>query len=131
MDNTTHDNILGISVGDVFKAGKKLWYKVKKDKPKAAVSPDVAAAQKISDAGGYLTLTPEQKALIPVPEYIKAQAAQISAKTGGIASTEDLQAAQPLPATSGQLVAKLKTYLPYILGAIALGLVIYFIVRKK
>lgn len=124
MDNTMqHDNL---NLGKVFSGAKNIWYAVKKPVPKKTdpVEAERAAAQKISDAGGYLTLTPEQKALIPVPGYINTQAANG-------ANITDLQAAPPIPATSGQIIQKIKNYLPWILGAVGLGLVVYFTSKKR
>lgn len=78
-------------------------------------------AQKISDAGGYFTLTPYQKSLIDIPDYALKQANE-----QGL-NNDQLKDAPPVSITTGQL----KNYLPYILGAVGLGLVIYFIVKKK
>jgi hypothetical protein len=77
-------------------------------------------AQKISDAGGYLTLSPYQKTLIPIPEYVKA--ANIPADVA--------QKSEPIPATEAQVAAKAKNYLPYILGLIGIGIVVYLISKK-
>lgn len=78
-------------------------------------------AQKISDAGGYLTLTAFQKSLIGVPSYIQ---------TAGIPA-EVAQEAEPIPATEGQVAAKFKTYLPYIIGAVVLIVIVFIIVKRK
>lgn len=127
MDNT-HDNLDLGKILNVGEAAKSLWYKVKKPVPKSTEDKARAEAQKISDAGGYLTLTPEQKALIPVPEYIKAQAQSISQQYGGAATVDDLTTAKPIPATAGQLAEKLKAYLPHILiGAVVVWLLVKFV----
>jgi LPXTG-motif cell wall-anchored protein len=72
-------------------------------------------AQKISDAGGYATLTPYQKTLIPVPEYI-------SGKT--VPASGDLPAGE-------QTGVDIKRFLPYIIGVVLLGIIIYMIAKKK
>ena len=127
MDNT-HDNLDIGKVLNIGEAAKSLWYKVKKPVPKSPEDIARAEAQKISDAGGYLTLTPEQKALIPVPEYIKAQAQSISQQYGGAATVDDLVNAKPIPATAGQLVEKLKAYLPHILiGTVVIWMLFKFV----
>lgn len=77
-------------------------------------------AQKISDAGGYLTLSAYQKSLIPVPAYVTA--ANIPAETA--------KAAEPIPATDAQVMAKAKSNLPLIL-AVAGGLILVVILIKK
>jgi len=78
-------------------------------------------AQGISDAGGYMTLTPFQKSLIGVPDYILNQT------QGTSATAEDIK---NMPAVNdfGQMI---KNNLPVILGFIAVIVVIYFVVKKK
>ena len=78
-------------------------------------------AQKISDAGGYMTLTPFQKSLIDVPDYILNQT------TGTGATADDIK---NMPAVNdfGQMI---KNNLPAILGFIAVIVVIYFFVKRK
>jgi hypothetical protein len=78
-------------------------------------------AQAISDAGGYMTLTPYQKSLIDIPPYILNQT------QGTTATAEDIK---NMPAVNdfGQMI---KNNLPVILGFIAVIAVIYFVVKKK
>lgn len=71
-------------------------------------------AQKISDAGGYNTLTPFQKSLIPVPSYA------LNSKTP---TAEEAKNAEPSAVTTGAATP----YLPYIIGVVILAAVIYFI----
>lgn len=73
-------------------------------------------AQKISDAGGYFTLTPFQKSLIDVPAYA------VSAGT----SAQDAKDSEATGVTAGQL----SRYVPYIIGVVIL-VVIFFIVKSK
>ncbi len=78
-------------------------------------------AQKISDAGGYLTLTPYQKSLIPVPAYITAANIPV----------EVAQKTEPIPPTTGQLAAGAKNNLLLVVAVIAaVGLAGYFIIKK-
>lgn len=112
---------------NIGKAAKNLWYSVKKPVPKKVVpvtDPNYIAALNISNAGGYLTLTTEQRALIPVPAYITEQA-----KNAGL-TVNELIASPPIPATSGQMAAKLKIFLPYIIGAVVLGFIIFMVAKK-
>lgn len=120
MDNL-HNESDNFGLGAILGIGaiaKKAWYKVKKPVPKKATSTQ--AAQKISDSGGYLTLTPEQKSLIPVPSYILMQE-----------KNKALQNANPLPMTSGQMVEKVKNYLPYIIGSIVLIIIVVLLIKRK
>lgn len=133
MDNS--DNILGgaIAAGASAVVGGIRSKQSQKKAAREALRKEEgrAKAQAISDAGGYLTLHPELKMLIPVPDYIIKQAQDIAAKTGKAASVEDLKNAPAIPATSGQLIEKIKNYLPWIIGSIALGIGIYFIIKKR
>lgn len=85
-------------------------------------------AQKISDQGGYNTLTAYQKSLIPVPEYAKTQAQTIAAATGQAAATveQELKEAAPSDISTGQV----KKYLPYIVGILAIGLIVWSLSKK-
>jgi len=78
-------------------------------------------AQKISDGGGYMSLTPFQKSLIDVPDYILNQT------QGTSATAEDIK---NMPAVNN-IGAMIKNNLPAILGFIAVIAVIYFVVKKK
>jgi len=82
-------------------------------------------SQKISDAGGYATLSKYEKSLIKMPEYAKVAAAQ-----AGI-NAQVVENAPAIPATTAQLGEKLKQYLPMIIGIVVIGAIIYFIVKKK
>ena len=70
-------------------------------------------AQAISDAGGYNTLTPFQKSLIPVPPYA------LNTETPTAA---DAVAAEP--------VGGIRAMLPWLLGAAVVGFIIFMIVRR-
>ena len=117
------DNVVG--VGSVVAAGAGVVGAVAK--PFAGLAASIRnkakakKAQKISDAGGYMTLTAFQKSLIPIPSYITT--AQIPAEVA--------QTAEPVEITAGQAGTTLKKFLPWILGAIVLGLVAYFIIKKR
>lgn len=71
-------------------------------------------AQKISDAGGYGTLTPFQRSLIPVPAY---WGTDTSAKENLMIDEET--------------TSSVKKYVPYIIGALFIGILIFFIVKRK
>jgi hypothetical protein len=71
-------------------------------------------AQKISDDGGYATLTPFQKSLIPVPAYA------LNNKT---TTAQDAIDAPP--------VVQMNRYIPYVLGVAVVGILVYFIVKRK
>jgi hypothetical protein len=124
------DQFLGAAIAGIagaVKGGKKLWYAVKKPVPKKKIEE----AKTVSAAGGYMTLPPEQKAKIGVPGYIGNMIQKISSATGKAATTEDIVTAPPIPATNAQLAEKLKNYLPHIGIAIVIGIVIYFIAKRK
>ena len=72
-------------------------------------------AQKISDAGGYFTLTPFQKSLINEPDYAKTT---IGAKSD-----------EPIEAIANQGF-EIKKYIPYIIGVVVI-IIIYFVVKSK
>lgn len=120
--------------------------KVKKDRQKSKEAEkkmissldEIVKAQAISDAGGYLTLTPSQKSLINMPDYIQAQVNKQAVESGsGVAAdlhkvalsiAEKIKKAKPIPATSAQVTASVMTYLPFIvIGAV----IIFFIIRKR
>jgi hypothetical protein len=110
MDNLPNDNLL--SDVDVVAGGVKNVLASIRNKAKAR------KAQKISDAGGYLSLTPFQKSLIDIPDYILNQTA------GSGATNEDIK---NLPADTSE---QLKQFLPYIIGAIVIGILLYVILKK-
>jgi len=148
MDNFCHIEesqdhlavVAAISAGTAVASGaKKLWYKIKKPVPKG--DPDKAAraeAQKISDAGGYLTLTPFQKSLINMPDYIQAQVNAEAVKSGsGMAAdlhrvaqeiAEKVKNAKSITASQGKDGMTVMTYLPFIIIGVV---IIYFVIRKK
>ena len=142
MDNTDRDHLAVAAVvgtaTTVASGAKKLWYKIKKPVPKDPDAEARAEAQKISDAGGYLTLTPYQKSLINMPEYIQAQVNAQAVKSGsGMAAdlhrvaqeiAEKVKNAKSITASQGKAGMSVMTYLPFIIiGAV----VIFFIIRKK
>jgi hypothetical protein len=108
MDNS-QDNLSVVSEVDAIGAGLKNIAKGIRDKAKAK------KAQKISDSGGYLTLTPYQKSLIDVPDYILNQ---------GIGATD--AEIKNLPA-----VTDWSQKLPLIIGAVIVLVLLYIVVRKK
>jgi hypothetical protein len=117
-------------------------------------------AQKIADAGNYWTLRPFLKNLIKIPQYILNQVAgqgitedavinldaqatgasntQIinalkqmsgtSVGAGGIIGNTNIPAVTPPPETKG---FDFKKALPYIIGVVVIGIVIFFIVKRK
>ena len=86
-------------------------------------------AKKISDAGGYNTLSKFEKSLIPMPEYAKAQAQTVAAATGQAAATVEQEIKEAAPSDiSGSQVKK---YLPYIIGAVVVGLIVWLLFKKK
>lgn len=97
-------------------------------------------AQKISDAGGYFTLSGFQKSLIPVPDYAKVQAAASGNVAAGAGTGQpvindsgqvDVAQVEAIPASEAQVKSKLKEYLPYILGVIVLVVVVFIVMKKK
>ena len=72
-------------------------------------------AQKISDAGGYASLTPYQKSLISVPDYISGGHTPASGDVPG----------------DEQTGLDIKRFLPYIIGIVLVGIIIYFISKRK
>ena len=64
-----------------------------------------------------------------MPEYAKTQAQTVAAATGQAAATveEQLKASDPMPVQAGQL----KKFLPYVLGAIAIGLVAWILSKNQ
>jgi hypothetical protein len=112
-----HDNVTvadtGVPMGglvDAAATGVKDLAAAIRNKAKAK------KAQKISDAGGYFTLTPFQKSLIDVPAYA------VSAGT----TAQDAKDSPAMDISGGQL----KKYLPYIIGVVIL-VIIFFIVKRK
>lgn len=134
----THDNV---DVSAIAETGGKIFNAVKSSGIVKSVRDKAKAkkAQKISDAGGYFTLSGYQKSLIDVPEYAKAQAAA----TGNIVSNDpnqplinaagqvDISQAPALPATDAQLKVTLKKFMPYILGVLVLVGIFIFIKKRK
>jgi len=108
MDNCPHDNLIAEEVDGVLSGVKNVAASIR-NKAKAK------KAQKISDAGGYLTLTPFQKSLIDVPDYILNQ--------GIGANDKDIK---NLPA-----VMDWQSKLPLIIGAVLVIGLVYFIVKRK
>jgi len=113
MDNCRQDNLSVISEIDQVGAGVKNIAASIRNRAKAR------KAQKISDGGGYLTLTPFQKSLIDVPDYILNQ----TAGQGAGATEDDIK---NLPA-----VTDWKAKLPLIIGAVVVIGLVYFIVKRK
>jgi len=101
----------GVPLGaaaDKTASGVKDLFKGVRDRAKAK------KAQSISDAGGYNTLSPYQKSLIPVPSYA------LNSKTP---TAQEALDAEP--------VVQMNKYIPYALGAVAVGVLIFFIVKRK
>jgi hypothetical protein len=131
MDYTLSNNLTAADVGvpggaAIDKSASALKNVAAKVRNKAKAKK----AAKIAAAGGYLTLTPFQKSLIPVPAYVGEQVKGISAATGQPATVDAVKNLPPIPATPGQMGAKLKTYLPWIIGAVLLAAVAYYFYSK-
>jgi hypothetical protein len=109
------DNFSVVGEVDVVAAGIKNIAASIRNKAKAR------KAKKISDRGGYMTLSPFQKSLIDVPDYILAQT------QGTTATAKDIQ---DMPAVNdfGQMI---KNNLTAILGFIAVIVIVYFLVKRK
>jgi len=109
------DNLSIVEEVDTVAAGIKNIAASIRNKAKAR------KAKKISDAGGYMTLTPFQKSLIDVPDYILAQTAGTSATAADI---------QSMPAVNnlGQII---KNNMPTILVVVGVIVVAYFLFKRK
>jgi len=108
MDNS-QNNLIAEEIDGVLAGGKNILSSIR-NRAKAK------KAQKISDAGGYLTLTPFQKSLIDVPDYILNQT------TGSGANANDIK---NLPA-----VTDWQSKLPLIIGTVVFLVVVYIVVNK-
>lgn len=138
MDLLRYDNV---DAGKIAEVGGKVLSAVQgsgiiksvRDKAKAK------KAQKISDAGGYFNLTGYQKSLIAVPDYAKTQAAAAGNVVSGnpnqpvvnASGQIDIAQAPALPATDEQLKAKLKQFMPFILGGIFLVVIIFYFKKSN
>jgi hypothetical protein len=128
-DNLTASDVLGSKGAALDTAGtaaKKLLGNIR-NKAKAK------KAQKISDAGGYATLSAFQKSLIPVPAYINQQAQTVAAssKTPAAAVIDKMKTSEPIPVSDAQKANLFKQYLPYLIVVIVIGALLYFFVIKK
>ena len=118
MDNCTNEQHDNLGAGEILSGAGKIrtalleraWRK---------------KSQAISDAGGYATLSRYEKSLIKMPTYAKE-----AAKAAGINSNV-LENSEAIPATTSQLMAKVKNNLPLILGIVIVGFIIYYFVKKK
>lgn len=158
MDNFTavqkSDNLVddAITVGKTLISTATNLGKGIRDKAKAK------EAQKAADAGQYWTLRPYLKSLIPIPQYIINQVAgqgiteyavlQLPAQSAGSSNSQIIAALKQMSGSgagstsinpTGNAVATdettnsgfdIKKYVPYIAGAIILGLIVYFITKK-
>jgi hypothetical protein len=117
IDTLEPDNVLGdvVLVGTNAIVGVQNLTSTIRNKAKAK------KAQGISNAGGYLSLTPFQKSLIPVPAYVSGQ----GGATG--LTPNEYQTLPAAPITGGQVTK----YIPYLLGAVVIGIAVYFIIKKK
>jgi len=109
-------------------------------------------AQRITDAGNYWTLRPFLKSLIPIPQYILDQVggqgitenAVIQLPEQGVGSSNSdiikslkaLSGNKPDEKVLGKTPASgaefdIKKYLPFAIGIIILGILIYFIYKSK
>lgn len=154
LQTVEHDNL----VDDVITTGKTLVSTASnitkgiRDKAKAK------AAQKTADSGQYWTLRPYLKSLIPIPQYIINQVAgqgiteyavlQLPEQTVGANNTEIIQKLKSLSGTGGAGATSnvnptggviggetpegvdIKKYIPYIIGALILGIAVYFLTKK-
>jgi hypothetical protein len=110
-------------------------------------------AQKISDAGNYFTLRPYLKSLIAIPDYVKTMVANQGITQQAVLDLE----AQGVGESNTSIISQLKTlsgttsaggqtidaagnttagtffqkYGMYIIGVIILGIIIFFIVKRK
>lgn len=109
------DNLSVVSEVDATAAGIKNIAKSIRDRAKAK------KAQKISDNGGYMTLTPYQKSLIDIPDYILNQ-------TQGTSATADDIKNMPAKNDLGQLI---KDNLTTIIIIIVVGVLVYVLIKKK
>jgi hypothetical protein len=100
----------GAAIDSIASSGKNLAANIR-NRAKAK------KAQKISDAGGYNTLTPFQKSLIPVPAY---------ALNKTTPTAQDAKEAEPTAVQTGAMTK----FLPYIAGVIILALAFYFFRNK-
>lgn len=114
-------------------------------------------AQKVADSGGYWTLRPFLKSLIPIPQYILDQVAgqgiteyavkQLPEQSVGTSNTTILSALQKMSGTGtvagssvnptgnikypGELQeSNLQKYLPYIGGGLVVLILAYFIFKR-
>jgi hypothetical protein len=109
------DNIGGVD--EILAAGKTVGKIAGNVRNKAKAKK----AAKIAASGGYASLTPFQKSLIPVPTEI-----QKAAQAAGV-TTDDIKAAPAAAPAAGQY----KKFIPYIIGALIIGIAIYFFVKHK
>lgn len=142
-----HDN-LGVS--DVAGAVVGIQKKYMKNRK-------LSQAEKAVSRGEYWGLTPYQKSLIPIPTYIIEQVrglgvteqqikdfpphsrfdkpekvlADLKLFAGGVipAISTDEQISVTESVTSSN-PSNMKKYVPYILGAVVIGLIIYFVVKR-
>lgn len=160
MDNTIyeHDNVTladtgipGGAVADSLASSAKNLFKGIRDRAKAK------AAKKTADSGGYWTLRPYLKSLIAIPQYIVDQVAgqgiteeavlQLPAQSVGTSNTQIISELKKLSGTvsvgatninpTGNTILQteqpegtFKKLLPYIGGALILGLIGYVILKK-
>lgn len=156
MDNTNVEFKKDHLAEDVITVGKSLvssagnLAKGIRDKAKAK------AAQKTADAGGYWTLRPYLKSLIPIPQYIITQVSgqgiteyavlQLPAQQTGASNTQIITALKQLSGSGGTGATNvnptgntaiggeapatdLKKFLPYVLVLVVL-VVLYYIIKK-
>lgn len=152
MDNLSHDNLGVEDVEKVVKGVSDLAKNIRSNKIKKE-------AQKIADAGNYWFLTSTAKKLIPIPNYVIQQitgkgitqdavlnypkqpkdtpidtiisALQIASGLQPSTTVVTSKAVEEATKTDTNIKAeKVKKYLPYIIGVILIGLVIWMLSKK-
>ena len=112
-------------------------------------------AQRISDAGNYFTLRPFLKSLIPIPQYVLNQVSgqgiteeaviQLPEQGTGANASSIIAALKALSGTPQGAGIPLKNvnaagtdggvdikkYIPYIIGVLLLGILVYIIIKRK
>ena len=153
MDNLSHDNLGVEDVEKVVKGISDIAKNVRNNKIKKE-------AQKISDAGNYWFLTSTAKKLIPIPNYVIQQitgkgitqeavlnypkqpkdtpidtiisalqiASGLQPSSTGVTAQAVKEASQTV--TNAETASKIKKFLPYVLGALAIGLVVWMLSKK-
>lgn len=153
MDNLSHDNL---GVEDVQKVVQGITDITKNLRNKKIAKE----AKTISDAGNYWFLTSTAKKLIPIPDYVYQQitgkgitqeavlnypkqpkgkpideiisalqiASGLQPSSTGVTAQAVKEATQTV--TNAETASKIKKFLPYVLGVLAIGLVVWMLSKK-